>query len=570
MRDRLTFDIDAREATTSLRGYALLRDPLANKGTAFSDAERETFGLEGLLPTRALTLEEQIARLNENYARATDNIGRYVFLRALQDRNETLFYAFVLSRLEELAPIVYTPTVGTAVEQFSHIYRRPRGLFLNPSNIAHCAEILRDYPYSDGIRLIVATDSEGILGIGDQGTGGMGIPIGKLSLYVLGAGIHPSACLPIVLDVGTDNQELLDDPAYLGWRHERLRDTDYFEFVEAFVAGVREALPDVLLQWEDLSKQNAFSVLDKYRSELLSFNDDIQGTGAVVLGGVLAALRMTKQEMRDQRFVVLGAGAGGVGVTRQLHAGLVHAGLSETEAQARLYTLDSRGLVVDGRPGVDGYKQAFARPREDVAGWTLAAADHIALLDVVRNARPTAVIGMSGQPGVFDETIVRAACDNLDRPLIFPLSNPTAKAEGKPEDILRWSKGRAVVATGSPFEPVNYEGSRRHIGQGNNVFVFPGIGLGALVAGAREITDGMLTAGAMALFHAVNDEDLARGSVYPSMSRLRDVTMDVATAVAREAIDAGVADASEGPLEDVVRRAMWTPEYYRYAREAIG
>jgi malate dehydrogenase (oxaloacetate-decarboxylating) len=564
MRDRLTFDIQARETRTTLRGYALLRDPLANKGTAFSADERETFGLDGLLPMRELTLDEQIERLKENYAQATDDLARYVFLRALQDRNETLFYAFVLSRLEELAPIVYTPTVGTAVERFSHIYRRPRGLFLNPSNISRCADILRAYPYSDGVRLIVATDSEGILGIGDQGTGGMGIPVGKLSLYVLGAGIHPSACLPIVLDVGTDNQELLDDPAYLGWRHERLRDDEYFAFVEGFVSGVREALPGVLLQWEDLSKQNAFSVLDRYRSELPSFNDDIQGTGAVVLGGVLAALRMTGQQMRDQRLVVLGAGAGGVGVTRQLHAGLMQSGLSEAAARERLYTLDSRGLVLDDRTSIEPYKRAFARPRGDVAGWSLDDPDRISLLDVIRNARPTAIIGMSGQPGVFDETVVRAACANLDRPLIFPLSNPTAKAEGKPEDILRWSAGRAVVATGSPFEPVQYKGSQRHIGQGNNVFVFPGIGLGSLVVAAREITDGMLTAASTALFDAVSSADLGRGSVYPSMARLRDVTVDVATAVANAAIEAGVADAPDEPAVDAVRRAMWTPEYYRH------
>ncbi|MBT3268820.1 NAD-dependent malic enzyme [Candidatus Poribacteria bacterium] len=564
MRNRLTFDIDTREARTTLRGYALLRDPLANKGTAFSEDERVRFGLDGLLPMRELTLEEQMDRLAENYARTTDDLARYVFLRALQDRNETLFYAFVLSRLEELAPIVYTPTVGTAVERFSHIYRRPRGLFLNPNNISRCAEILREYPYSDGLRLIVATDSEGILGIGDQGTGGMGIPVGKLSLYVLGAGIHPSACLPIVLDVGTDNQELLDDSAYLGWRHERLRDGDYFAFVEAFVEGLRAALPHVLLQWEDLSKQNAFSVLDLYRSELPSFNDDIQGTGAVVLGGVLAALRLTGQQMRDQRLVVLGAGAGGVGVTRQLHAGLVHAGLSETEARERLYTLDSRGLVMDDRATMEPYKQAFARARGDVAGWSLEDPDRVSLIDVIRNARPTAIIGMSGQPGVFDETIVRAACANLDRPLIFPLSNPTAKAEGKPEDILRWSAGRAVVATGSPFEPVQYDGSQRHIGQGNNVFVFPGVGLGALVVGAREITDGMLTAASTALFDAVSSADLDRGSVYPSMARLREVTVDVATAVAAAAIEAGVADAPDEPVEDAVRSAMWTPEYYQH------
>lgn len=564
MADRLTFDVQAREASTSLRGYALLRDPMANKGTAFSGEEREKFGLDGLLPARELALQEQIDRLDENYAGATDDLARYVFLRSLQDRNETLFYAFVLSRLEELAPIVYTPTVGTAVEQFSHIYRRPRGLFLNPSNVARCADILREYPYSDGVRLIVATDSEGILGIGDQGTGGMGIPIGKLSLYVLGAGIHPSGCLPIVLDVGTGNQELLDDPAYLGWRHERLRDAEYFDFIEQFATGVREALPGVLLQWEDLSKQNAFSVLDKYRSELLSFNDDIQGTGAVVLAGVLAALRLTGRDMRGERLVVLGAGAGGVGVTRQLHAGLVHAGLSETEARERLYTLDSRGLITDARENLDAYKRQFARPAGDVAGWSLDDPGRVALLDVIRNARPTAIIGMSGQPGVFDEAVVRAACENVDRPLIFPLSNPTAKAEGKPEDILRWSEGKAVVATGSPFEPVNYEGLRRHIGQGNNVFVFPGIGLGALVVGARQITDGMLTAASTALFDAVSAADLQRGSVYPSMSRLREVTVDVAAAVAAEAIEDGVADAVDEPLVDLVRRAMWTPEYYRY------
>jgi malate dehydrogenase (oxaloacetate-decarboxylating) len=563
MGDRLTFDIEARQTSTSLRGYALLRDPFANKGTAFTGQEREELGLNGLLPAQELQLQDQIDRLNENYAGASDDLARYVFLRSRQDRNETLFYAFVLSRLEEMAPIVYTPTVGTAVEQFSHIYRRPRGLFLSPANIAQCADILRAYPYSEGVRLIVATDSEGILGIGDQGTGGMGIPIGKLSLYVLGAGIHPSACLPVVLDVGTDNQRLLDDPAYLGWRHERLRDAEYFDFIEQFASGVREAMPNVLLQWEDLSKQNAFTVLDKYRSDLLSFNDDIQGTGAVVLGGVLAALRLTGQRMQDQRLVVLGAGAGGVGVTRQLHAGLVAAGLSEGEARERLYTIDSRGLITDARANLDEYKRAFARPAGDVAGWSLDDPSRVTLLDVIRNARPTSIIGMSGQPGVFDEEVVRAQCENAARPLIFPLSNPTAKAEGKPEDILRWSGGRAVVATGSPFEPVAYDGSQRHIGQGNNVFVFPGIGLGALAVGARQITDGMLTAASTALTEAVSSADLERGSVYPSMSRLREVTVDVAAAVA-EAVEAGVADAPDEPFVDLVRRSMWTPEYYRY------
>ncbi|MDA1192904.1 MAG: oxaloacetate-decarboxylating malate dehydrogenase [Candidatus Poribacteria bacterium] len=371
MADVRLFDQQQREVRTSLTGYALLRDPMLNKGTAFTAEERETFALEGLLPTSIASMEGQLKRVRSNYDRYKNDLDRYVFLRSLQDRNETLFYAFVLRHLEEMAPIVYTPTVGDAVRKFSQIWRRARGLHLNAENIDRLETILKNYPGHESIRLIVATDSEGILGIGDQGLGGLGIPIGKLSLYVLGAGIHPSQCLPIVLDVGTNNRAHLNDPAYLGWRHERLPDDEYFGLMEKFVAALNRCLPGALLQWEDFSKQNAFTLLDTYRPQILSFNDDIQGTGAVTLGGTLAALKLIGAEMNQQRFVIHGAGAGGIGVARRLMAGLVRGGLTENEAKRRLYVLDSRGLILDDRSNLDDYKIPFAQPRAAIDSWTL-------------------------------------------------------------------------------------------------------------------------------------------------------------------------------------------------------
>jgi malic enzyme len=559
-----TFDLSRREVRTALRGYALLRDPLLNKSTAFPHEERAALGLEGLLPGRVATLEEQLVRVGENYDRVGDDLDRYVYLRALQDRNETLFYAFVLRRLEELVPIVYTPTVGTAVQRFSHIYQRPRGLHLCPDTIGHLPRILRRYPGRADVRLIVVTDSEGILGIGDQGTGGMGIPIGKLALYVLGAGIHPAACLPVALDVGTNNPEHLGDPLYLGWRRDRLRGDAYSDFMERFVSTLEAELPGVLVQWEDFSKQNAFTVLDKYRSRLPSFNDDIQGTGAVILGGVLAALRITGQRLCDQRIVVHGAGAGGIGVAHRLCSALVRDGLAPDEARERIFALDSRGLLVEGRQGVEPYKTAFAHRRAAVEGWTLRNPDRIALLDVIENAKPTVLLGTSGTPGEFDESVVRAMAAATDQPIIFPLSNPTARAEAAPQDVYRWTEGRAVVATGSPFPPVTFDGRTNRVGQANNVFVFPGIGLGALVAGASEITDDMVTAAAAALVECVSEEDLRDRCVYPRIGDLREVTVRVAGAVVRAAIREAVAPPIAGDVEETVRASMWAPEYFRY------
>ncbi|GIX05636.1 MAG: malate dehydrogenase [Candidatus Poribacteria bacterium] len=561
MDETRVFDMKNKEVRTTLRGYALLRDPLLNKGTAFTHEERVKFQLEGFLPARVTTLEEQMARLSETLDRLENNLDKYEFLRALQDRNETLFYAFVMSRMEELVPIVYTPTVGEAVQKFSHIFRRPRGIYVDPTIVDRLPQILMNYPSIRNVRLIVATDSEGILGIGDQGAGGMGISIGKLALYVLGAGIHPSACLPIALDVGTNNPELLDDPFYLGYRRPRLRGKEYLEFMDRFVEGVRAVLPGVLLQWEDLSKQNAFTVLERYQDVVLSFNDDVQGTGAVALGGVLAALRITGKPLTEQRIAILGAGAGGIGIAHRLASAMAAAGLPLEEARRRIYPLDSRGLVLSDRPDLEEYKRSFAHSPSELEGWFLDDPNTVRLLDVVRNARPTVLIGVSGQPGQFTEAVVREMAQHTPQPIIFPLSNPTARAEARPADLIRWSEGRAIVATGSPFPPVEWNGRRYRIGQGNNVFVFPGIGLGAMMVRAKQVTDRMLTAAGVALAEKVTSRLLEERCVYPPMAELRQVTAHVAAAVAQAAIEDGVADPVDGDLEEMARSQMWEPRY---------
>ena len=547
----------------ALRGRALLHDPILNKSSAFSAEERTAFGLEGLLPAHIASLEDQLDRVYAGYSRQGAALDRHLYLRALQDRNETLFFALLEQHLEEMLPVVYTPTVGEAIQKFSHLFERARGLIVAQQHLEDMGELLSNAA-PGGVDLIVATDSEGILGIGDQGVGGLEIAVGKLAIYTVAAGIAPGRTLPVALDVGTDRQDLLDDPLYLGARHARLRGAAYDEMVSAFARAVHRRWPNALLQWEDFSKDRAFHVLEGFENALPSFNDDIQGTGAMALGGILAAMRGTAGEFTKQVFAVLGAGAGGVGVARALRDGLISAGLTPAAATARVYVLDSRGLVLSDRPGLEPYKREFARRSEDLSGWrTGGGAPN--LLEVVENAGVTAIMGLSGQHGTIDEAIVRATAKNTSHPIIFALSNPTSATEIMPEEALAWSDGRAIVATGSPFPPaVAPDGRTVTIGQGNNAFIFPGIGLGALAVRARRVTPAMFTAAGEALAGCVSPERLAQGAVFPATAELRAVTSTVAAAVAAAAQQDGVASVSAEDAAAFLAGPRWRPRYRRY------
>jgi malate dehydrogenase (oxaloacetate-decarboxylating)/malate dehydrogenase (oxaloacetate-decarboxylating)(NADP+) len=550
-------------------GIELLHNPILNKGSGFSEEERRLFKVDGLLPSAVQTLEQQVTRTYEAFEVKNSDIERYIFLRALQDRNETLFYALLTEHLEEMIPVVYTPTVGLAVQRFSHIIRSTRGIFLSPYNIDQIDAIFQSLPYRN-VEMIVVTDSEGILGIGDQGIGGMGIPVGKLSLYTAGSGINPAHCLPVTLDVGTNNEELLSDPLYLGIRKRRLRGDDYFNFIDRFVEGVKRNFPNTVLQWEDFSKQNAASILDKYREALPSFNDDIQGTGAVTLAGIQGALAIKGEELTGQVFAIYGAGAGGIGVTKQIFTALVEEGLTEEKAKERIFLLDSRGVIYEGREGVDEYKKPFARDTVFAKGWDLNSGEGVSLEELINNVGITVLLGLSGSPGSFTAEMVGKMIEYTPRPIIFPLSNPTSKTEAKPEEIYRWTKGQAIVATGSPFGNVSYKGKVFVIGQGNNVFIFPGVGLGALAVKARVLTDEMFTAAARRLAELVSGERLGLMCVYPAISDLRYVCKEVAIKVAAKAMEQGVAEAPILPeaLEEAVCSRMWEPRYARFTRSA--
>ncbi|MEE8105555.1 MAG: NAD-dependent malic enzyme [Planctomycetota bacterium] len=542
------------------RGQRLLHTPLLNKGTGFSDEERDAFGLRGLVPPRISTAREQLQRAYDSFTAFEHNLERYIYLSSLQDRNETLFFRLVLEHLEEMTPIIYTPVVAEACANWSGIFRRARGIYLTPSDRGRFDQVLRNSPVDPSV--IVVTDNERILGIGDQGAGGMGIPIGKLSLYTLGAGIHPSRCLPISLDVGTDNGDLLRNPLYIGWRHPRLRGDEYWEFVDEFVESVKRCFPDVLLQWEDFAKTTSFRHLEAHRDNIASFNDDIQGTAAVSVAGLLGAMRQLKSRLIDQTIVMLGAGSAGVGIASLIVDAMVDEGASPEEAKRRIFTLDRKGLVVQGRPGLDENKKKFAVEPERIASWG-AVGDEIPLLEVVKRAKATVLFGVSGQAGAFDESIIRAMAANAARPIVLPLSNPTSHAEAKPVDIIRWTDGRAIVATGSPFDDVVYNGKRYRIGQGNNVFIFPGVGLAAIVARAKRITDGMFLAAARALASCVTEDLLWLGCVYPKIEDVRACSRVVAKAVMEAAVKDGVAD----PIVDMdaaIEAAMWEPRYLPY------
>ncbi|MEM9623059.1 MAG: NAD-dependent malic enzyme [Pseudomonadota bacterium] len=546
---------------TAKRGVDVIQDPLLNKGSAFTEAERDALDLHGLLPPRVSTPEQQAQRAYTAIMAETDPLDRYVALLALQDRNEHLFYKLLMENMATLMPIVYTPTVGLACQNFSHVFQRARGLWLNPSMRGNMQQVLRNAVGDRQIRLIVATDNESILGIGDQGAGGIAISVGKLALYVAGAGIHPGATLPISLDVGTNNQELLDDELYLGWREPRLTGADYDEFIDEFVEAVRAVCPDALLQWEDFRKDNALSILERHREDTLSFNDDIQGTGAVALAGLFSALRISATTLRDHRVVIHGAGAAGMGIANQVRAAMHSQGLSDAEITQRVAVLDSRGLLVDDQTFSDAYKANLAWPASQAAEFGVSDPQQRQLMDVIERYQPTILIGTSGQPGAFTQEMAQAMCSYCERPIILPFSNPTDYSEAKPEDLIRWTDGRALVATGSPFAPVNYNGETYRIGQGNNVFIFPGLGLGALLANSAVVTDDMVTAASEACANAVSEAELAQGMLYPDIERLREVSAKVAEAVAGQAIQEGTANATPAQISAHLSNDLWDPAY---------
>ena len=539
----------------------LLNSPLWNKGTAFTDEERSKLGLRGLLPPHVESLDEQALRAYEAYKRKDDDLERHIYLRALQDTNEVLFYRLLLDHIEEMTPMVYTPVVAQACQEFSHIYRRPRGLFISYPLRDSLPQLLRNRPNPE-VDVIVVTDGERILGIGDQGAGGLGIPIGKLSLYTLIGGIRPERTLPIVLDVGTNNPERLADPEYLGWRHERVTGQAYFDFVDQFVQAVKQELPSVCLQWEDFATPHARPILERYRDELLTFNDDIQGTAAVALGAVLGAIGVTGKRLREQQIVFLGAGSAAVGVADYLRAAVVQDGLSEVEARSRFWMVDKDGLIRSGRTDLTPAQRVYAQPDERVANWPRASHGAIGLADVIGQVEVTVLIGLSTVGGAFSESIVREMARKVERPIIFPLSNPTSRSEASAEDLTRWTGGRALVATGSPYPPVKYEGRVIPIAQCNNVFIFPAVGLGLVASGANRVTDGMMLAAARALGELSPARANPSDSLLPPLRDVRAVARAIATAVGLEAQRAGVAPkTSPEELRDRVAAAQWAPKY---------
>jgi malic enzyme len=543
------------------RGEQILRDPSQNKDVAFTQAERRQLGVEGLLPPAVLTIQQQVAMELEHIFSKHDPLEQYIGLIALLDRNEVLFYRLMVENLERLTPIIYTPTVGRACQQYSHIYRRPRGLFLCPSDRGQIAERLRNFRQRD-VRLIVVTDNERILGLGDQGAGGMAIPIGKLALYSAGAGIHPSLTLPISLDVGTDNSALLGDPFYLGYRGRRLRGSEYDAFVEEFVQAVKTVFPRALLQWEDFKKANAFRLLGRYAGRLPSFNDDIQGTSAVTLAGILSGLRLTGKPLKEQRFLLVGSGAAGVGIGRLLRTALLAEGLTEAEVRQRQIFMDSGGVVWEGRPDVEAHKREVALRREEIAAVGLSGPVLASLEQVILGVRPTVLIGTTGNPGDFTPAAIRAMADHCERPLIFPLSNPTSQAECTPSEALQHSDGRALVATGSPFDPVVYQGHKHVIGQCNNAFVFPGIGLGVLISEASRVTDSMFLAAARTLANFTRSNDTSGNCLYPRLRELRAVSKLIAFKVAQTARDEGCGRSlDDAELQTAIEDFVWFPDY---------
>ncbi|MBX7065854.1 MAG: NAD-dependent malic enzyme [Parachlamydiales bacterium] len=544
------------------RGSAVLNSSLLNKGTAFTQEERDLLGLNGLLPPVVATVEEQIQRCYHNFSQKRTPLEKYENLVGLMSRNELLFYQFIARYPAEVLPIIYTPTVGDAAVQYSRIYFHQRGLYLSYPLKGKIDECFSNYSIKD-VEVIVVTDGERILGLGDQGIGGMTIPIGKLSLYTLFGGVHPGRTLPIILDVGTNNQELLNDPFYLGWRHPRITGNEYDAFVEEFIRCVKKHFPGVLLQWEDFGRNNARRLLDKYRDQLLSFNDDIQGTASVAAAALLTACEMSHQPLKDARIAIMGGGSAGTGIAEMIVHALVEAGLTSEEAHKRIYLVDIDGLIYFGSKHVLDMQKPFVQPRENLTNWKTQAS-HISLLDVVTNAKPNIIIGVCGQGGVFTREIVEEMARHHKRPIIFPLSNPTTKAECTPDEIFEWTSGKAIVATGSPFAPVIYQGKTYAISQCNNVYIFPGLGMGALAVKATRITDGMF----LAAMHALASQSPAlkdpTAPLFPRIEGVRAASLKIAHAVAKKACAEGVAKIKESQIDEAISERVWEPRYPHY------
>ncbi|MGY5955662.1 Malate dehydrogenase (Oxaloacetate-decarboxylating) [Kosakonia sp. BK9b] len=553
---------------TPYTGAVLLENPLLNKGLAFSEEERLSFNLHGLLPHNVESIEEQTDRAWKQFCHFKKDISRHVYLRNIQDTNETLFYNLLRKHMQETLPIIYTPTVGEACEHFSEIYRRARGLFISWPNRHHIDEMLQSFSRND-IRVIVVTDGERILGLGDQGVGGMGIPIGKLSLYTACGGIHPASTLPIMLDVGTNNTQHLEDPLYMGWRHPRISDDEYLEFMDMFVEAVKTRWPNVLLQFEDFAQKNATRLLNRYRDQLCCFNDDIQGTAAVTSGTLMAASQAAGTRLRDQRVVFLGSGSAGCGIADKIMALMVADGLTPQQARDNIFMIDRFGLLTDDMPNLLDFQQNLVTSRESIAHWQVESSN-ISLLEVVRNAHPTVLIGVSGQPGLFSEEVVKEMHRHCPRPIIMPLSNPTSRAEAQPKDLIEWTQGAALIATGSPFAPVFWQDEHFEIAQCNNAYIFPGLGLGVLAGKASRVTEGMLVAASKTLAAHSPLATTERGGLLPPVEMIETVSRAIALEVARVAQQEGVAPAmSDDALRQSLEKTWWNADYSTYKRSSF-
>ena len=549
----------------SYAGNALLELPLLNKGSAFNEEERTHFNLHGLVPHVEESIEEQSQRSYQQYCAFNDEINKHIYLRNIQDTNETLFYHLIENHLSEMMPIIYTPTVGEACQRFSDIYRRHRGIFISYPDRQHIDDILHNVNKKN-VKVIVITDGERILGLGDQGIGGMGIPIGKLALYTACGGISPAYTLPITIDVGTNNQQLLNDPIYMGWRQPRISGDEYYAFVDEVIMAIKRRWPTALIQFEDFAQKNAMPLLEKYRNQICCFNDDIQGTAAVSVGSLIAASRAAGKQLKDQKVAFLGAGSAGCGIAEQIVAQMVAEGLTDAQARSQIYMVDRFGLLTENQPNLLNFQSRLVQKIDAVSHWGNAE-EAISLFDVVKNAKPTVLIGVSGQPGLFTEEVIRTLAENCERPIVLPLSNPTSRVEAVPADIIEWTNGKALIATGSPFAPVNYQGKTYNISQCNNSYIFPGIGLGVIAVQATRVTDGMLMAASNALADCSPKLHDIEADLLPDLNELHQVSRIIAFKVAQAAIEDGVAPAIH---EDILRQRLeenfWKPEYRRYKR----
>lgn len=552
----------------SVKDYSLISNPILNKGTGFTNQEREEFSLFGLLPPEESNIVEQQARSYQAFKSKATDLEKYIYLRDLQDSNETLFYSLLCEHITEMMPIVYTPVVGDACLSFSHIYRRPRGVFIAYPYRDRIDKILAN-PRFDKVKAIVVSDGERILGLGDQGAGGMGIPIGKLALYCACSGIHPSATLPILLDTGTNNAELIKDPLYIGWRHERIRGKEYDEFVDTFIQALKKRFPHILLQWEDFALQNATRLLDSYRDQLCTFNDDVQGTAAIATGTLFSAVQVTGIRLREQRIVIVGAGSAGCGIAELIVHAMMDDGLSEQEARDRIFMVDRAGLLIEGMKGLLPFQEKLLKSRKIIANWRCEQSNIITLKDVIKNLHPNALLGVSGQAGLFNEELIREMAEHVKQPIIMPLSNPITHSEAVPTDLMLWTDNRAVIGTGSPFGTIVKEGQLFRVDQTNNVYIFPGMGLGLISVKAKRVTDKMFMAAAKALADCSPAKTDPKGNLLPPLTDVREVSYKVAFAVAKEAVNSNLTEQlTDEEIENNIRRHIWTPGYIPYKFKA--